>query len=232
MRKSFNKLNPFKKANPVATARNSPTLLSSDQRRTDKQQPNAPAQTGQPSANTAPALAAPRDDNGQTTIVEVSGSTASTAAIVTAPTRDSPRNDPSVESREPSAATAAAVLHPANFPNFDHISKKDDYGVKVLYRPAAATIDIVFIHGLTGSAYTTWLREKSGVHWPRDLLKNDLKDARIMTFGYDADVVNFWKHAAQDGISGYANDLLGSLAGRREGILVRIILLTSISLVL
>ena len=41
-----------------------------------------------------------------------------------------------------------------------------------------------------------------------------------MTFGYDADVVNFWKHAAQDGVYGYANDLLGSLAGRREGISV------------
>lgn len=96
--------------------------------------------------------------------------------------------------------------------------EKDNYGMKVLYDSASAVIDIVFIHGLIGSAYTTWLHEESGVYWPRDLLKNDLKDARIITFGYDVDVVNFWKHAAQDGISGYANDLLGSLAGCREGI--------------
>jgi hypothetical protein len=69
---------------------------------------------------------------------------------------------------------------------------------------------------LTGSAYTTWLHNESEVYWPRYLLKNDVEDAWIMNFGYDVDVVNFWKHAAQDGISGYANDLLGSLAGCRE----------------
>ncbi|OCL05154.1 hypothetical protein AOQ84DRAFT_267931, partial [Glonium stellatum] len=90
-------------------------------------------------------------------------------------------------------------------------------GIKLHYDPPSALIDIVFIHGLTGNAYTTWLH-KSGVHWPRDLLKEDLADARVITFGYDADVVNFWKHAAQDGVSGFANDLLGSLVGCRMGI--------------
>jgi hypothetical protein len=113
----------------------------------------------------------------------------------------------------------AAVVTPAG--NIDNFGKKDCYGIKALYNSASAVVDIIFVRGLMGSSYTTWLHEKSGVHWPRDLLKNDIQNARIMTFGYDVDVVNFWKHAAQDGISGYANDLLGSLAGCREDISVR-----------
>ena len=97
----------------------------------------------------------------------------------------------------------------------------DSYGIKLHYDPPSAVIDVVFVHGLTGNAYTTWFHTGSGVHWPRDLVKGDLVDARVMTFGYDADVVNFWTHAAQDGVSGFANDLLGSLAGHRAGIAVR-----------
>lgn len=97
----------------------------------------------------------------------------------------------------------------------DGLSKTDSYGVKVLFDPPSPAIDVVFIHGLTGSAYSTWLHRDSGTHWPRDLLKSDLSHARIMTFGYDADIARFWGQAAQDGISGYANDLLGKLARKR-----------------
>ena len=79
------------------------------------------------------------------------------------------------------ANTAEAAVPPANPPNLDHLGKKDNYSIKVLYNPTSAVIDIVFIHGLTGDAYTTWLHEKSGVYWPRDLLKNGIEDARIVT---------------------------------------------------
>jgi hypothetical protein len=95
------------------------------------------------------------------------------------------------------------------------LSETDNYGVKVLFNPSSPVIDVVFIHGLTGSAYSTWLHKDSGVHWPRDLMKSDLSHARIMTFGYDGDIARFWGQAAQDGISGYANDLLGKLARKR-----------------
>ncbi|KAF2231098.1 hypothetical protein EV356DRAFT_490794 [Viridothelium virens] len=94
----------------------------------------------------------------------------------------------------------------------DKIGKENHYGIRVLHNPPSAITDIVFVHGLTGSAYTTWLHNGSGVHGPRDLFAQDFPNARIMTFGYDADVVNFWKHAAQDDLSGYARDLLGVLA--------------------
>lgn len=102
--------------------------------------------------------------------------------------------------------------------SIDRIGEKDSYGIKVLHSPPSAVLDVVFVHGLTGSAYSTWLHKGSGKHWPRDLIKNDIKDARIMTFGYDADVAHLWGQAAQDGIFGYANDLLGKLARKRKSV--------------
>jgi protein SERAC1 len=49
---------------------------------------------------------------------------------------------------------------------------------------------IVLVHGLTGSSHETWL-DKTGVHSPTTILSQDIDDARILAFGYDADVVRF-----------------------------------------
>ncbi|KAF2494496.1 hypothetical protein BU16DRAFT_463425, partial [Lophium mytilinum] len=52
---------------------------------------------------------------------------------------------------------------------------------------------IVFVHGLTGNRRSTWTY-RPGVSgeecfWPRDILPKDIPEARIMTWGYDADVL-------------------------------------------
>jgi hypothetical protein len=75
---------------------------------------------------------------------------------------------------------------------------------------------IVFVHGLTGTSYDTWLDKQTGVHWPTTLLSRDLADTCILTFGYDADVVNFWNPASQNRIGNYAENMIGALARRRE----------------
>jgi hypothetical protein len=73
---------------------------------------------------------------------------------------------------------------------------------------------IVFVHGLTGNRETTWTyRER--VFWPRDLLADDLKNVRIMTFGYDADIVGILKTAGSNTLRGHGKSLAADLAMHR-----------------
>ncbi len=64
-------------------------------------------------------------------------------------------------------------------------------GLRVLYEPAAPSVDIVFVHGLTGNSYETWLDAESEVYWPVYLLSMDIPNARILAFGHDTDVTRF-----------------------------------------
>ena len=71
------------------------------------------------------------------------------------------------------------------------IGEGQNYGVRVLFdSSSSACVDIVFVHGLTSDAYNTWLHKETGVHWPSKLLGQDIPDSHILSFGYDADVVN------------------------------------------
>ncbi|KAH0429465.1 hypothetical protein CcaCcLH18_08385 [Colletotrichum camelliae] len=84
------------------------------------------------------------------------------------------------------------------------IAQGSNLGVQILYDAKDgldAVVDIVFVHGLTGNA---------------DFLKDDIPDARILTFGYDADVVNWWEPASNNRIGNHAENLLGSLTRLRE----------------
>ncbi|KAH0541380.1 hypothetical protein FGG08_004144 [Glutinoglossum americanum] len=49
---------------------------------------------------------------------------------------------------------------------------------------------IVAVHGLGGHAMNTWTHKSSKKMWLRDFLPETMPDARIMTFGYDARVLN------------------------------------------
>lgn len=77
-------------------------------------------------------------------------------------------------------------------------------------------IDLVFVHGLRGSRFKTW--SKQGVFWPRDFLRDDLKKARIVSWGYDANIANAFSYASKESLFGHANTLLNDLARLRRGI--------------
>src|ERR1700722_13988497 len=80
----------------------------------------------------------------------------------------------------------------------------------------ASGADLVFIHGLRGSRMKTW--SSGNVFWPRDLLKDDVKNSRIITWGYDASVANVFTYASKESIFGHADTLLSDLARIRRGI--------------
>lgn len=99
------------------------------------------------------------------------------------------------------------------------IGKGQDYGVRVLHDNGKdACVDIVFVHGLTGNAYSTWLHKETGIHWPSQLLGQDVPDSRILSFGYDADVVNLLGGgpASNSRLSNHAESLVGKLVRERE----------------
>ena len=94
-----------------------------------------------------------------------------------------------------------------------------NYGIRTLYdHGKEACVDIVFVHGLTGNAYNTWTDKETGVHWPSELLRPDLSRSRILSFGYDADVMNIcaWGPASSSRLFNHAESLVGKLVRERE----------------
>ena len=93
-------------------------------------------------------------------------------------------------------------------------------GLKVLHPESGQasqetlTVDIVAVHGLNGDPTNTWTDAKTKAFWLKDFLHHDLKGARIMTFGYNADIA-FGNTTAS--IKDHAMDLLGCLIDEREG---------------
>jgi len=83
----------------------------------------------------------------------------------------------------------------------------------VFHGRAHVSIDIVFVHGLRGDKRETW--SHGNVFWPKDLLPKDLPFARIMTWGYNAEVVNFNCEPSQNSIAGFSGDLLSDLSSLR-----------------
>ncbi|KAH4334341.1 hypothetical protein HBH98_243290 [Parastagonospora nodorum] len=59
------------------------------------------------------------------------------------------------------------------------------YGLQVVCEGTNPIVDIVAVHGLNGHCEKTWTAG-NGVNWLRDLLPHDLPNARILSWGYDA----------------------------------------------
>lgn len=142
--------------------------------------------------------------------------------------------NPDTKTLSPSATPASAiptssvahvepVLEPAPIPTFivtRPIDKGPNLGLQVLYNPPSGlptAVDIIFVHGLTGNAYNTWCSNgKLKIHWPSELLRIDIPDARILSFGYDADVVGWCSPASKNRVGNHAENLLGSVIRFRE----------------
>ncbi|KAF8526524.1 hypothetical protein BU17DRAFT_82610 [Hysterangium stoloniferum] len=89
-------------------------------------------------------------------------------------------------------------------------SSDDGLGVKVLADGVNPTVDIVAIHGLEGHREQSWTAA-NGVLWLRDLLPNVLPQARILTYGYDAHMINHAKYP-ESILQEYAENFIARLA--------------------
>jgi hypothetical protein len=94
-------------------------------------------------------------------------------------------------------------------------SKHHVYGLRVLHSPEKPLFDIIFVHGLTGNSFDTWLDKNANIYWPVDLLAKDIEDARILAFGYDADVTKFIGAVGKNNIRDHASSLSKGLADLR-----------------
>lgn len=76
---------------------------------------------------------------------------------------------------------------------------------------------IVAVHGLQGDAIRTWTHEKSQICWLRDLLPTEIQKARVLSWGYLANI-NSWggKKVTSDRILHHAETLIEELQIDRE----------------
>lgn len=88
-------------------------------------------------------------------------------------------------------------------------------GIKALYSSQSSVVDIVFVHGLTGDREKTWALENQEP-WPKTLLPTELPNIRVLTFGYDANVVNLGGVVSENRIANHAMNLITALASYRE----------------
>jgi hypothetical protein len=70
----------------------------------------------------------------------------------------------------------------------------------------------VAVHGLGGDAINTWTHPKSKTFWLNDFLPQQIPDARVMTFGYNA-AAAFGRSTAE--VIDRAKSLLSSLVDKR-----------------
>lgn len=89
------------------------------------------------------------------------------------------------------------------------------YGLSICHQVQDATVDIVFVHGLTGDRQSTWTHKPSGTFWPRDLLIQVIPRSRILAFGYDADYGHVWTPVSSNCVRNHARNFIKELVTMR-----------------
>jgi tetratricopeptide (TPR) repeat protein len=90
-------------------------------------------------------------------------------------------------SSNPGSTTNISQSSPSLITPGDVLSLPD--GVRVWHDCPDATVDVCFVHGLTGNRESTWTAHGQSAPWPKTLLPLKLPKARLLTYGYDAYII-------------------------------------------
>lgn len=92
------------------------------------------------------------------------------------------------------------------------------FGLTEVSPSKPASVDVVLVHGLNGDPQQTWTSEKTKTFWPSQLLPPILEEehARVLVYGYDADVTSFTDGVSKDKIHNHAEHLVAELAANRR----------------
>ena len=84
-------------------------------------------------------------------------------------------------------------------PDGDKFSPKGDF-------------DIIFVHGLGGSAWTSWTHPGTKWFWPKHLYgKKGFQNARILTFGYNSHLANVFRPSNKLDLHDFSLQLLNGI---------------------
>lgn len=81
-----------------------------------------------------------------------------------------------------------------------------------------AGVSIVAVHGITGDAVSTWTSEPGNTCWLSDpeYLPKYLKNARVLSWGYDAQISSVLRMGSGEKILQHAQTLVAQLQADRE----------------
>ena len=76
--------------------------------------------------------------------------------------------------------------------------------------PVLSVLSICLIHGLGGGRVSTW--KKGEVFWPYNLLARDISEARVISWGYNADISHFLSPMSTNSVRDHARSLSNALS--------------------
>lgn len=93
------------------------------------------------------------------------------------------------------------------------------FSTEPLADPKDANFDVVFVHGLMGNKINTWTSDTTpSCFWPADLLPAEIPNARILAWGYDANIVDlsYLGFVSTNDQEAHAINLCNDLTGERN----------------
>jgi len=121
---------------------------------------------------------------------------------------------PQVTASGDTSANDATLMETQQSLSNARVAPSQNLGLQVLHEPEQPNhaINIIFVHGLGGSAKETWTHPETKEFWPTWLQSEEgLENTRIMTFGYDSYYKNIFAPSNVLGIADFAEQLLDAL---------------------